>query len=92
MLSSVKKSIVQASSSSISRIVNFSLGYGAAVGGFVLSAPLFMHARINNTFQLLLASLAPLLTTIIVFLAVVTVRLSGFSRGVLIIDLFLTYF
>ena len=67
MLSSVKKSIVQASSSSISRIVNFSLGYGAAVGGFVLSAPLFMHARINNTFQLLLASLAPLLTTIIVF-------------------------
>ena len=56
---------------------------------FKLYRGMWRYTSIHDMLNILKASLSS--TAIVVLLAVVTVRLSGFSRGVLIIDFFLTY-
>ena len=56
---------------------------------FKLYRGMWRYTSIHDMLNILKASL--LSTAVIILLAVVTVRLSGFSRGVLIIDFFLTY-
>ena len=56
---------------------------------FKLYRGMWRYTSIHDMLNILKASL--LSTVIIVLLAAVTVRLTGFSRGVLIIDFFLTY-
>lgn len=56
---------------------------------FKLYRGMWRYTSIHDMLNILKASLTS--TAIVVLLAVVTVRLSGFSRGVLIIDFFLTY-
>ena len=56
---------------------------------FRLYQGMWRYTSIHDMLNILKASLSS--TAIVVLLAVVTVRLSGFSRGVLIIDFFLTY-